>query len=127
MDSSSLAQVYNFPFRGEGMATWREKYAEGKFTNPPYPNDRYFIPEFKDLRAKRMLEFVIPIFYPMKPARMTIMVGNMVFGEYTGEWDVDWAMVMRDTIRRLLTGINKSKSTPICLYLLHLYIAQKVV
>ena len=34
---------------------------------------------------------------------------------------------MRDMVKRLLTGIGKSKPTPICPYLLHLYIAHNVV
>ena len=58
---------------------------------------------------------------------MIVTVGNSIFGAYTGEWDVDWALVMRDTVRRLLTGIGKSKPTLICPYLLHLYIAHGVV
>ena len=109
------------------MATRREKYAEGKFANLPHPKDGYFIPECKDSRARRMLEFVIPIFYPEKPLWMTVTVGNTVFGAYTSERDVNWPLVMRDTVKRLLTGIGKSKPTPICPYLLHLYIAHKVV
>ena len=74
-----------------------------------------------------MLEFVIPIFYPKKPMRVTVTVGNKVFGAYMGERDVDWALVMKDTVRRLLIRIDKSKPTPICPYLLHFYITQKVV
>ena len=50
------------------MATRGKKYAEGKFANPPHPKDGYFLPECKDPRARRMLEFVIPIFYPEKPS-----------------------------------------------------------
>ena len=109
------------------MATWREKYAEGKFANPFHPKNGYFISECKDPRARRMLEFVIPIFYPEKPTRVTVMVGNMVFGAYTGERDVNWALLMRAMVRRLLTGIGKSKPTPICPYLLYIYIVHEVV
>ena len=58
---------------------------------------------------------------------MTITVGNTIFGAYTGERKVDWALVMRDMVRRLLTEIGKSKPTPICSYLLHLYIAHDTV
>ena len=68
-----------------------------------------------------MLEFLIPILYPKKPARVTITIGNTVFGAYTGERGVDWALVVNDTIRRLLTRIGKSKPTIICPYLMHLY------
>ena len=44
-----------------------------------------------------------------------------------GKRKVDWALVMRDMVRRLLTGIGKSKPTPICPYLLHLYNAHDSV
>ena len=109
------------------MATQAEKFAEGKFANPPHPKDGYPLPECKDPRARQMLEFVVPILYPKKPARITLMVGNTIFGAYTGEREVDWALVIRDTVKNLLTGIGKSKPTPICPYLLHLYIAHDVV
>ena len=109
------------------MAKRREKYAEGKFTNPPHPKDGYLLLECKDPKARRMLEFVVSILYPEKPARVTVTIGNTIFGAYTGERKVDWALVMRDTVKRLLTGIGKSKPTPICPYLLHLYIVHNVV
>ena len=120
-------KVYGFPIWGEGMATRAERFAESKFANPPHPKDGYPLPECKDLRARRMLEFVVSILYPEKPTRVTVMVGNTIFGAYTGEREVDWALVMRDTVRRLLAGVGKSKPTPICPYLLHLYIAHDVV
>ena len=62
-----------------------------------------------------------------KPTRVMVTVGNTIFGAYTGEREVDWMLVIRDTVRRLLTGIGKSKPTPICPYLLHLYIIHDVV
>ena len=93
----------------------------GKFTHLPHPKDKYPLSDCKDPKTKRVLEFLIPILYPEKPSRVTIMVGNTIFGVYTGEWVVDCALVIRDTIRRLLVGIGKSKPTPVCPYLLHLY------
>ena len=68
-----------------------------------------------------MFVFLIPIFYLEKLARVTITIGNTIFGAYIGERVVDSALVLRDTIRRLLAGIGKSKPTTICPYLLHLY------
>ena len=68
-----------------------------------------------------MLEFLIPILYLEKLARVTIIVGNMIFGAYTGERVVDWTLVIRDMVTRLLAGIGKPKPTSICPYLLHLY------
>ena len=109
------------------MATRAERYAEGKFANPPHPKDGYSLLECTDSRAKRVLEFLVPILYPKKPARVTVTVGNTIFGAYTKEREVDWALVIRDVVRRLLTGVGKSKPTPICPFLLHLYIAHDVV
>ena len=109
------------------MATRGEKYVEGKFANPSHPKDGYPLLECKDPRVRRMLEFVIPIFYPKKPTRVTITAGNTIFGAYTGERDVDWALVMRDMVRWLLNGIGNSKPTSICPYQLHLYVAHDTI
>ena len=82
--------MYNFFIRGKGnIATQREKYAEGKFANPPHPKDKYPLPECKDPRARRMLELFIPTFYLEKLARVTVTVGNTIIGAYTGEPEVD--------------------------------------
>ena len=105
------------------MATRAERYAEGKFANPPPPKDRYSLPECIDPRARQILEFLVPILYLEKPARVIVTEGNTIFGAYTGEREVDWALVIRDVVKRLLTGVGKSKPTPIYPYLLHLYIA----
>ena len=113
--------MYGFPIRGEGMATHGKKYVEGKLTHPPHPKDGYALPDCKDQRAKRVLEFLISIFYPKKLARITVTVGNRIFEAYTSERVVDWTLVIRDTIKQLLAGIGKSKPTSICPYLLHLY------
>ena len=68
-----------------------------------------------------MLEFLIPIFYLEKPTRIIVTVGNTIFGAYTSEWVVEYALVLRDMVRQLLARIGKSKPTSICPYLLHLY------
>ena len=50
-------KVYGFPIRGEGMATQAERYAEGKFANPPHPKDGYPLSKCTDPRARQVLEF----------------------------------------------------------------------
>ena len=109
------------------MATRVERYAEGKFANPPHSKDGYPLPECTDPRARRVLEFLVPILYSEKPTGVMVTVGNTIFGAYTGEREVDWALVIRNVVWRLMTGVGKSKPTPICPYLLHLYIAHDVV
>ena len=86
MDSGSLAEGLwlSDPGRTRG-----ENFAEDKFANPLHPKNGYPLPECKDPRARRMLEFVVPILYPKKPARVTVTVGNTIFGAYTGKREVD--------------------------------------
>ena len=75
----------------------------------------------KDPWVKRVLEFLVPLLYPEKPTRVTIMVGNTIFGALSGERPVDWGIVVKDLVQRLLSRIGKSKATPICPYIFHLY------
>ena len=75
----------------------------------------------KDPRVKRVLEFLVPLLYPEKPTRVTITVGNTIFGALSGERPVDWGIVVKDLVQRLLSGMEKSKATPICPYIFHLY------
>ena len=125
--SSRLEEGLQFPIRGEGMATRAERYVEAKFANPPHPKDEYSLPECTDPRSRRVLEFLVPILYREKPARVTVIVGNTIFGAYNGERKVDWALVIWDVVKRLLTKVGKSKPTLIYPYLLHLYIAHDVI
>ena len=115
--AAAWCKVYNFPICSKGMAIRGEKFVESKFTHPPHLKDGYPLSDCKDLRARRMLEFLIPILYPKKPARVTITVGNIIFGAYTGERVIDWMLVVRDTIRKLMTGIGNlilHRSVPTC-------------
>ena len=59
--------------------------------------------------------------YPEKPTRVTNTVGNTIFGALSGERPVDWGIVVKELVQRLLSGMGKSKATPICPYVFHLY------
>ena len=69
-----------------------------------------------------MLEFLIPILYPEKPTRMTVIVGNTIFGALLGEQKVDWVVVLQ-----AVEGSRKLKATPIGPYLFHLYMGQEAL
>ena len=72
--AAAWRKVYGFPIHGEGMATRGEKFVEGKFTHPLHLKDGYPLLDCKDPKARRVLEFLIPILYLEKLARVTIMV-----------------------------------------------------
>ena len=114
-------KVYGFAREGEGMASRTDRFIDGMFSGRVNPKDGYAVVDCKDPRAKRVLEFLVPLLYPKKPTRVTITVGNTIFGALSGERLVDWGIVVKDLVQRLLSGMEKSKTTPICPYMFHLY------
>ena len=103
------------------MASGTDRFIDGMFFGRVNPKDGYAVVDCKDPRVKRLLEFLVPLLYPEKPTRVTITVGNTIFGALSGERPVDWGIVVKDLVQRLLFGMGKSKATPICPYIFHLY------
>ena len=120
-------KVYGFGREGEGMASRTDRFIDGMFSSRVNPKDGYAVADCKDPRVKRVLEFLVPLLYPEKPTRVTITVGNTIFGALSGERPVDWGIVVKDLIQRLLSGMGKSKATPICPYIFHLYHSQELL
>ena len=88
------------------------------------PKDGYSVSDCRVDRNRRLLEFLIPIVHPDKPTRVTITIGNTIFGALDGGREVDWGVVFRDMVQRLAKGVGKPKPTPICPFLFHLYEGQ---
>ena len=120
-------EAYGFSTGGEGFASRTDKFIGGKFRNAASPKDGFAIADCEDSRAKRVLEFLIPILYPEKPTRVTIMVGNTIFVALLGERKVDWRIVLQAVVAKLVEGARKLKATPIGPYLFHLYMGQEVL
>jgi hypothetical protein len=79
------------------------------------------VADCKDRRARAVLAFLIPVFYPEKPTRVTITWANTIFGSFQGKREVDWSLLMSQLISKLLKSLPKVKSTPLSSYLAHLY------
>ena len=109
------------------MASWTDRFINGMFSGRVNPKDGYAMVDCKDPRAKRVLEFLVPLLYPEKPTRVTITVGNTIFGALSEERLVDWGIVVKDLVQRLLFRMGKSKATPICPYVFHLYHSQELL
>ena len=82
-------KVYGFGRGGEGMASRTDRFIDGMFSGRVNPKDGYAVADCKDPRIKRVLEFLVPLLYPEKPTRVTIMVGNTIFEALSGERPVD--------------------------------------
>lgn len=64
-------EVYKFRAGGSGMTSQLDDLARGKFTHIVDLKDGYPLKDCTVEREKRVLEFILPIFYPKKPNRVT--------------------------------------------------------
>ena len=103
------------------MASCSKKFCNGKLSKPVNPKEGFAVAKYKDVKAWQVLVFLVPILYSEKPIWVTIIVGNIIFGALLGEKKADWALVIRDVIKRLLVRVRKSKPSSIYLYIFHLY------
>ena len=92
-------KVYGFAREGEGMASRMDWFIDGKFSAGVNPKDGFAVAECKEARARRELEFLVPLLYPKKPTRVTITVGSTIFGALSGERLVNWGQVVKDVVQ----------------------------
>jgi hypothetical protein len=85
------------------------------------PKDGYDIEDCTDPRHRRMLAFLAPIVYPDKPNRITVTLGNTIFGTLIGGRKVNWARIITNLVIQLASRVGKSRASPICPFLYHLY------
>jgi hypothetical protein len=69
----------------------------------------------------RLLAFLAPIVYPDKPNRITVTLGNTIFGALIGGRKVNWARIITNLVIQLASRVGKTRTSPICPFLYHLY------
>jgi hypothetical protein len=114
-------EVYNFSKGGGGMAGRKDEYVKDCFRALPNPKDGYAIEDCTDVRHRRVLAFLVPILYPEKPNRITVTMGNTIFGALNGGRKVNWARIISNLVVQLVARVGKSRASPICPFLYHLY------
>ena len=108
-----MEKAYGFDVGREGFASRTDRFISGKFRHAANSKDGFAIADYEDSRAKRVLEFLIPIFYPEKPIRVPSTVDNTIFGALLGKRKVDWGIVLQSVVAKLVEGARKLKATPI--------------
>ena len=119
--ADSWAEVYDFRKEGRGMARRTDKLIDGKFHTSINPKDGHVVADCVDPRDRRVLEFVMPILYPEKPSRVTLIVDNTIFGTLSEFRKVNWGQVLQEVVGKLVSRLEKGNASPISLYLFHLY------
>ena len=82
-------ETYEFWSGGAGLSNQMDGYIEGRFMHQVDPKDGYVVGDCRNGRQRRVLEFLVPIVHPDKPTRMTITIGNTIFGALDGGREVD--------------------------------------
>jgi hypothetical protein len=114
-------EVYHFSKGGGGLAGRKDEYVKDCFKDLLSPKDGYSIEDCKDPRHGRLLAFLVPIMYPEKPNRITVTWGNTIFGALNGGKKVNWVRVITTLVIQLAARVGKSRASPICPFLYHLY------
>ena len=102
-------QVYAFGTEEKGLCTRGEDHSTGKFEHPVHSKDGYLTVDCKDPRARRVLEFLVPILLPEKGARVTVGIASTILGRFGGERTVEWGMVFADQVKKMVTGVGSTK------------------
>ena len=87
----------------------------------PTHKDGHAVADCIDPRERRVLEFVMPILYPERPGRVTMTMGNTIFGALSEVREVSWGQVIQEVVDKLVSNLENEKPSSICSYLFHLY------
>ena len=105
--------MYTFANGGISNAFWTNKFLDGKFSNPVNPRDGFALIDCEDIRACRILEFLVSISYLEKPTQVTITLANTIFEALSRDCPVNSSGVIEDIILNLIFGVGKPKPPPI--------------
>ena len=81
--------AYDFGTKGQGICGRGEDFTIGRFHHPVHSKDGYLITDCKDPRARRVLEFLVPILLPDKGARVTVGITSTILGCFENKRAVD--------------------------------------
>ena len=118
-------KTYGFGSDGDGICTQKEDFTQGRFNSAVHSKDRYLTADCKDPRARRVLEFLVPILLPDKGARVTIGVASTILGCFEGKRSVDWGLVFFEHIKKMVSGVGGTKPSSLSPFLFHLYKASE--
>ena len=105
VDGGKLSEVYSFWKEGSALASWTDKYVDGKFSILINPKDRHAVAKYIDPKKRKVLEFVVLILYREKPNRVTVMVDNTIFGALSRIRKVSWGLVIQEVVGNLVSAL----------------------
>ena len=92
----------------------------GKFRTDPNPKIGFHPGNCRNLRERRVLEFLLPILNPDKPKRINLPMVNTLFGAMSGVQLVNWRLLIHKFVEKSFHHIGQ-KPLFFPPYILHLY------
>ena len=80
MDGYGVEEGLRFGTEGNGLCGRNKDFTQGKSHNPMHSKGVYLTADCKDPRAKRVLDFLVPILLPDKGARVIVGVASTILG-----------------------------------------------
>jgi hypothetical protein len=91
LDSGYLGESLRVSERDRGRwAGWKDGLFIGKFRGEVDPKEGLHPSNCRNLRERRVLEFLMPILNPEKPKRISLTMANTLFGAMSGARPVNW-------------------------------------
>lgn len=84
------------------------------------PKDDFYPIDCKKPRERKVIEILLPILYPEKPKRLSIMMANTIFGTLSGKRSVNWGRLIQELVEKSVPHIGM-KPSPLSPYILHLH------
>ena len=118
---NTWARVYGFQRAvGAGLAGRKDGLFAGKFRGDVDPKEGLHPSNYRNPRERRVLEFLMPIFYREKPKRISLTMANTMFGALSGVRPVNWGLLIHEIDGRALPSIGK-KPSYLSPFILHMY------
>ena len=100
-------RVYGFEQGGEGLATRKEDYTQGKFASKIDSKAGYLIEDCRNDRERRVLAFLVPILNPEKPYSVTLTMASTLLLAMAKKRKVNWGQLVRDLVQRVVLITRK--------------------
>lgn len=106
--------TYQFPNSTNGYDTTQDdKELHNRFKHGPSKKDRFGVDDCRNARERWLLEFLIPIFSPVKPTTCTSKLLRAIFGAYIGVRECGWGIILADVHYREWLKIGTKRGCPL--------------
>ena len=117
VDTNHMRKTYGFEPDGKGFCARNEDFTPGRFSSPVHNKDDYLTSDCSNPRARRVLEFLVPILLPDKGAPVTVGIASLILGSLEKKRQVDWGLVFYGTVRKMVTGLEGTKTNSLTPFL----------